>query len=96
MYKNKGDLFERSLSKCLHTKFTPVLISSKFLRQFQCGQIDIAYISQGELVLAEIKSSSIGVESMAKTQSRRLQRSVALLYSLLEYPVKFKIIAKRR
>lgn len=95
MSKNPGDLYERYLSEKAHKKFIPVLISSKFLRKFNCGQIDISYVDQGEIVLIETKSSRVGVESMFRAQSRRLQRSVALLTSLFEIPVRFKIIAKR-
>lgn len=90
-----GEEFERALSKRIHSMQTPVLISSKFLREYKCGQIDIAYVKNNQLLLIEAKSSSTGVLSMQKSQRRRLTRSAALLNSLLGIPVILKLIAKR-
>lgn len=91
----KGLEKERLLSFKLHQKYTPLLISSQLLRRLGCGQIDISYVSNNELVIVESKSSGVGVSSMGKVQLKRLERSVALLSSLLSMPVKLKIIAKR-
>lgn len=72
-----------------------MLISSQFLRQFQCGQVDLSYMQNGELNLVEIKSSDIGVKQMQRNQKKRLCRGALLLESLLDIPVNLKIIAKR-
>ena len=90
-----GEEFERGLSKVIHSKKIPVLISSKLLREYKCGQVDIAYVEKNSLKLIEAKSSGIGVLSMQKSQRKRLNRSAALLNSLLGIPVDLKFIAKR-
>lgn len=92
---NKGQLFERAISSNIHSIKTPVLVSSRLLREFSCGQVDIAYIENNELNLIEIKSSSIGMQSMKRTQLLRLKRSAALLKSLLDIPVNLKFVAKQ-
>lgn len=90
-----GELFERELSKKLHQKHTPVLISSKLLRRLGCGQVDVSYVAAGAIILVEAKSSLIGVVSMKKSQVRRLLRTARLLQNLLDLSVNIKIIAKR-
>lgn len=92
---NKGLLFERTLSSKIHSSKTAVLISSQFLRKYNCGQVDIAYVENGELNLVEVKSSVSGLYSMQKTQLLRLERSAALMKSLIQIPVNLKFIAKR-
>jgi hypothetical protein len=90
-----SNLHEQLISKMNHQKYTPVLISSKFLRQFQAGQVDVAYWHKGELVLCEVKSSAVGIMAMQKSQNQRLKNSAALLSDLLNCSVRLKFIAKR-
>ena len=70
-------------------------MSSKLLRCYSCGQIDIAYVHNKKIVLVEAKSSSIGLAAMRKGQGRRVWRSALLLQSLIGMPVVVKFIAKR-
>lgn len=86
---------EQDLSKQFHKQFTPLLISPKLLRKYDCGQIDLSYIKNGEIYLVEIKSSALGVYSFYKKQVLRIKRSAMLIESLIGIPVHMKIIAKR-
>ena len=86
---------ERKLSAYYHGRYTPVLISPKLLRDYGCGQVDISYIENQQIILVEAKSSILGIKSYYKKQKNRLVRSASLIQSLIDIPVKLKIIAKR-
>lgn len=93
MYK-RGWEFEKTMSERLHAKFTPVLISSKLLRKYGCGQVDIAYVEYGVINLVELKSSQIGVKNYFSQQYQRMMRTAKLITHLIRIPVKLKLIAK--
>lgn len=84
----KGLKVELELSKKLHNKNIPFLISSQFLRSFGCGQVDIAYLSKGRLVLVESKSGG----GASGKQFKRLRASQELLSKVLDYPVILEFI----
>ena len=86
---------EAKVSYDLHLENTPVLISSQLLRRYGCGQVDVSYIKDHLLFLIEVKSSEIGVSSYFTKQYLRMLRTAKLLSSLLQMPIKLKIIAKR-
>jgi hypothetical protein len=86
---------EAQVSCNLHLKNTPVLISPQFLRRYGCGQIDVSFVKDNTLYLVEVKSSEVGVSNYFTKQYLRMLRSAKLLTSLLQMPIKLKIIAKR-
>jgi len=73
---SRGDELEKNLSKIIHDKYIPVLISSHFLRSKNCGQIDISVFRKGKLVLYEVKNTP---ECISFKQRRRLNQSLELL-----------------
>lgn len=86
---------EAKVSYDLHLKNTPVLISSQLLRRYGCGQVDVSYIKNHLLYLVEVKSSEVGVSNYFTKQYIRMLHSAKLLTSLIQMPIKLKIIAKR-
>ena len=79
----KGDWNELQWSLYYHQKYVPFLISSKLLRNFGAGQIDIGFIKKNNLweaVLVEIKSKSYP----SKEQWKRLRKSQDYLSRVLE------------
>ena len=83
------------LSLEIHSKNTPVLISSQLLRRYGCAQIDISYVQKKQLVLVESKSSLVGILAAQGKQVLRLKRAALFLESCLSIPVHLKFIAKR-
>lgn len=75
----KGKEFEINLSKKVPD--TPVLISSKLLRSYGCGQVDLAFMRNKILFLCELKTTA---QSLSILQRRRLLNSGFLLSKLLE------------
>lgn len=69
---------ERKYSEEIHLKNIPFLISAKFLRSCQCGQIDVATISTQEVTIYEIKTSL----APSRAQQMRLRRSAELVSSI--------------
>jgi Holliday junction resolvase-like predicted endonuclease len=94
MFKSEYDS-EQVVCRDLHLKNTPVLISSQLLRRYDCGQVDVSYVKDNVLHLVEVKSSQVGVSNYFTKQYLRMMRSAKLLTSLVQMPIKLKIIAKR-
>jgi hypothetical protein len=79
-------------SLTFHVRGIPLLVSASLLRERNLGQIDLArLIKDGEgwvVELAEVKSSSVGLESMERAQKRRLMSSQQFLASLFGHRTK--------
>ena len=85
----KGLQRELELSKSLHSKHIPVLISPKFLRERGCGQVDIAYYTGREIKLTEVKHrDSCGLSWKQRT---RLKNSVELVCKFFTSPVVLEV-----
>lgn len=87
-FRIKGDNFEKKLSEKYHNLHTPVLISSKVLRDRSCGQIDVCFLSGRKLTILE---SKIG-QSVSKKQQSRLKNSGVFLGEILDMPVFIKLV----
>lgn len=79
----KGHAFELQESLRLHNEGTPLLLSPLVLREYGCGQVDVAVIKNDFVKLYELK---VGAE-MTKNQWRRLQNTAQLVASHLEKSV---------
>jgi hypothetical protein len=86
---NKGEILELKHSRHVHQNFIPVLISSKFLRSFQCGQIDLAGFKNKTLYLFEVKSKP---EAISTRQMKRLNLSLTLLCEVFNAEGKITIL----
>ncbi|MFT6630155.1 MAG: hypothetical protein ACJAS4_000089 [Bacteriovoracaceae bacterium] len=86
---NKGEVLELKHSRHVHQHFIPVLISSKFLRSFQCGQIDLAGFKNKTLYLFEVKSKPEAISTM---QMKRLNLSLTLLCEVFNAQGKITIL----
>ena len=86
----RGEKFELDVSRNIHSKNTPVLISSKLLRRYNCGQIDICLYDQ-ELIIYELK---LNCRQISGRQYSRLMASQRLLASLLDLNTRLVIINK--
>ncbi len=86
----KGESFEKEVSKRFHRDSTPVLVSSKVLRQFGMGQVDLARIKNGILEIAEVKYS----QRLGARQAKRLLASADYIGKVLGLSVKFNFIHK--
>jgi len=79
-------------SLTFHSRGIPLLVSPSLLRLRNLGQIDLArLIKDGEgwvVELAEVKSSRVGLESMERSQKRRLSSSQQFLAALFGHRTK--------
>ncbi len=84
----KGVQLEKRYAQYFHSvkEAVPLLISAKFLRSRQCGQIDIAYYYKGIIYLVEVKSSL----RYSRRQQIRLHRAARLLSTLFNRPIILK------
>ena len=87
----KGESFEKDCSLILHKNAVPVLVSPKFLRKYQLGQIDIALFQNKQIILYEVKLSS---EFLGAVQKQRLKNSLDFLCSLLDCEGRIALIKK--
>lgn len=73
-------------------------MSCAFLRSRDLGQIDLARLKkdrQGWVVeVAEVKSSQLGVEQMARSQMRRLLAAQSFLAALMGHRTKLVRLVK--
>jgi hypothetical protein len=76
MKKTKGLETEKLFSKSFHSFGIPILVSAKLLRQRQLGQLDLVRLKKDlggwMLEVGEVKSSMIGLESMERSQKKRI------------------------
>jgi hypothetical protein len=87
---SKGSRLEAKVSKDLHEHYTPVLVSSQWLRSYQAGQLDVCYWNKGILVLNEVKYSG----RLTSGQRSRIIRSAKLLGAVLSVPVQIQLVKK--
>lgn len=94
----KGENLEKEISIQFHSDGTPLLVSSKWLRENGGGQIDLCRVEmisekckQDLMVrIVEVKSS-VGV---SYKQSQRLKKSAQLISAVLNLPVIITKISK--
>ncbi len=90
---NKGISYEREFSKSFHSNDVPFLISSKLLRKYHLGQIDIAKVELDKnkkihkICLIELKYS----KAPSNLQLIRLSKTRNYLSQLLDVETKFEI-----
>lgn len=87
---SRGELFEKEVSEFLHKNYTPVLISSQLLRNYNCGQVDVAYWYRGVLYISEAKYSG----KVKPKQKTRLYQSANFLAQLMNVTVKIQVVKK--
>lgn len=85
----KGVLLEKKISNALGKFGNPVLVSSKLLRAYGCGQVDLAIYNGGKVTVFEIKSKP---DLISPKQIARLRNSCNLLSSYFECSVELKVI----
>lgn len=86
----KGDYAELKFTKYYHQKYVPVLLSSSFLREQGCGQIDLAYLTRSSkwlLFLIEIKQNQFP----SSQQWGRLKKTQDYLSRILEIESKLEV-----
>ncbi len=92
---SRGLQAELRLSNHYHSQNTAVLISSKLLRSYNCGQVDIAYMIDGnfgpEIVIVESKSSQIGIQGLNRGQIYRLYAAQNFISRLFDLPVRLDL-----
>lgn len=81
--QDKGQAFELQESLRLHVEGTPLLLSSLVLREYGCGQVDVAVIKNDMIKLYELKAGA----EITKNQWRRLQNTAHLVSAHLEKSV---------
>lgn len=89
--KNSSGLkHEKDLSKEFHAEGIPLLVSPKLLRARDMGQLDLAKLfkRRGEWVIeiAEVKSSTVGTESLIKGQRARILSAANFLSGIFGFP----------
>lgn len=89
----KGNHFERSSSRWVHARGTPLLIDPTFLRRRCLGQVDLARIMGQRLEVYELKSARLGYLSGA--QKKRLHLSANYLAALLQMEVSCRLLTKQ-
>ena len=96
MFNNRqkmGDEYEQIISKEMHEKYMPVLLSPLLLRRLGAGQVDLAYLDNSsreeKIVLLEIKKNK---QFFSGGQRRRLGRSQDLVASIFEKDVVLRLV----
>lgn len=76
MKKTNGLIREKQYSITFHASGIPVLVSAQLLRHRQLGQLDLVRLKKDQLgwllEVGEVKSSSMGIESMERAQKKRI------------------------
>ena len=75
---SKGQESEKMASVLIQDK-VGLLISSRLMRSYRAGQVDLAYIEKGIVHLVEVKSSDFGIQNYQTKQYRRLKNSATLI-----------------
>jgi len=82
----KGLKKEKELSRVFHknSEGTPILVSPLFLRDKNCGQLDLVRLNKIKTIeVMEVKSS----RWVSKQQQLRIRRSCQLLGHILKRPI---------
>lgn len=75
---------EAKASQYFHQKGEPILVSPLILREYGCGQIDLARLKPGEYIqICEVKSHS----DLSRRQLYRLKKSANLLGEIFHLTV---------
>lgn len=92
----KGFNLEKETSQTFHLQGVPLLVSSALLRSRNLGQIDLARICvdrEGWIIeIGEVKSSSVGVEQMIRSQRSRLFASQHFISGIFGHRSRLKTI----
>lgn len=75
----KGLALEQKISQGFHANRIPVLVSARLLRERNLGQLDLVALEKKNnnwiLEVAEVKSSVMGVENLARSQYKRIREA---------------------
>lgn len=85
---SKGLAFECQQSLQIHSRGVPILLSSLVLREFGCGQIDVALLERDQVKLYELKMNG----HLSSQQWRRLQRTASLVAQYFERSVEIEFV----
>lgn len=77
----KYEKLESSFSEFVHCEQIPLLVSSQLLRRRSMGQIDVSWIKENKLYVAECKS---GNSILSYSQKKRLKDSLFFLGGLFD------------
>lgn len=83
---------EKLASQRIHQLGTPLLISDLWLREYGCGQVDLARLKEGHIELFEVKSSM----RISKRQLKRLQEARTLIEYVLERKSELALYVRKR
>ncbi len=86
---SKGVALESELSKVIHRRCIPVLVSSRLLRSIGCGQIDICGHYGNSLIIYEVKHKP---EAMTQQQRARLNQSLEFLCHVFDSEVHIEVL----
>ena len=94
MSKNiaQGNFAEKCASLNYHSQHRAILISSKLLRSYSLGQIDLSYIKKGRVHLFEVKASQTGIGYMSRQQKLRINRSADFIARILDVEVQINYL----
>lgn len=87
-----GLRLERILSTEFHAVGIPLLISPDILRKRDLGQLDLVRMTRKAswtIEVAEVKSSDVGFEALARGQRRRIVSAINFLSGIFGHPAKF-------
>jgi hypothetical protein len=91
-----GNGLEALISKKIHSKDIPLLISPSFLREYNCGQIDISSLyrrnSEWCVAIVEVKSKNC----ISNSQRLRLKRSGELISHILDCPITYFLATSQK
>lgn len=85
----KGHKLEEVYSKKIHKEKIPILVSSKILRNYHCGQVDLATYWQGQIIVYEVKNQN---SHLTWKQHNRLHKSLKLLTNIFDSEGYLKIL----
>ncbi len=90
---NKGMIFEKNFSLGFHSRNIALLISSKHLRKYQLGQVDMAKVELNQfLEIQKIHCIELKYHSNpSRSQQVRLIKTSNYLAQVLEVETKFTI-----
>lgn len=84
----RGLDFECQQSRQIHSRGIPILLSSLVLREFGCGQIDVALLERGHIKLFELKLCG----HLSLSQRKRIQRTASLVSQYFEMSVEIQFM----
>jgi hypothetical protein len=88
----KNILSEKLASQKIHKGGLPLLISEMWLREYGCGQVDLARLKDEQIQIFEVKSSM----RITQKQFKRLQRTRGLLEQVLKKESRLVLYVARK